>query len=123
MSAPSSAKRIAELNDQLRTRAGILVANGAGNPKGLIVITRGIVELGVERQCEILNRVRSFDEFTEDNDPYGEHDFGSIDVAGVGKVFWKIDYYADQTCRYGSEDPADPDRTFRVLTTMLAEEY
>jgi hypothetical protein len=26
------------------------------------------------------------------NDPYGEHDFGSFELAGE-KFFWKIDYY------------------------------
>ena len=123
MSASSNAKRIAELNDQLRARAGLPVANGAGIPQGLIVLTRGIVELAPERQCEIFAMVRSFDRFTEDNDPFGEHDFGSFVVLGVGKVFWKIDYYADRSCAFGSEDPADPDRSFRVLTIMLASEY
>ncbi|WP_257187520.1 MULTISPECIES: DUF3768 domain-containing protein [Bradyrhizobium] len=28
---------------------------------------------------------------TEENDPHGEHGFGSFDLVGQ-KVFWKIDY-------------------------------
>ena len=52
---------------------------------------------------------------------HGEHDFGSFEVAGE-KFFWKIDYY-DERCEFGSEDPADPEKTMRVLTIMFADEY
>jgi len=65
--------------------------------------------------------VRRFDAFTPDNDPHGEHDFGSF-THQRHKLFWKIDTY-DATCEFGAEDPADPTRTTRVLTIMLAEEY
>jgi Protein of unknown function (DUF3768) len=46
-------------------------------------------------------------DFNTNNDPYGEHDFGSFELAGE-KFFWKIDYY-DSLCEFGSEDPGDPD--------------
>jgi hypothetical protein len=68
-----------------------------------------------------MQRVTTFDDFTPDNDPYGEHDFGSFEADGH-KVFFKIDYY-DKALAYGSENPADPAVTERVLTIMLASEY
>ena len=80
------------------------------------------------RRCPALGREGDGDpagrdvlDFTEDNDPHGEHDFGSFELAGR-KFFWKIDYY-DANMEFGSEDPADPAKTTRVLTIMLAEEY
>ena len=63
----------------------------------------------------------AFDKFTGDNDPYGEHDFGSVEVGGNG-VFWKIDCY-DLALTNHSPDPTDPSVTARVMTVMLAEEY
>ena len=67
-------------------------------------------------------RVRDFDNFTEENDPYGEHDFGAFEVEGVGRIFFKVDYY-DTDYSGGSDDPTDLEKTRRVLTVMLAEEY
>lgn len=113
-----TAKRIAELNDRLRTALGIC----CGVP-GMVVMTRGIADLDANLKVLVLKQVRAFSDFTEDNDPYGEHDFGALDIKGAGKVFWKIDYYADAECQYGSEAPEDPEQTFRMLTIMLAGEY
>ena len=44
---------------------------------------------------EVSVGVRDYAEFNEDNDPYGEHDFGSLKVAGE-KIFWRIDYYDEK---------------------------
>lgn len=119
---PSRSQRIAELNDQLRSRIQIPVF---GKPQvlGAIYITCSIANLNPIIQAVIVGKIRKFNDFTEDNDPYGEHDFGSLDITDVGKVFWKIDYYADSTYQQGSEDPADPSKSYRVLTIMLADEY
>lgn len=99
------------LNDGLRCR-------GLG---GQLAITRGVLAMGQSIVPEVVEAVRSFDAFTPDNDPYGEHDFGSIEITG-SKIFWKIDYY-DRNLQWGSPDPADPAVTTRVLTVMLASEY
>ncbi|MCB1094692.1 MAG: DUF3768 domain-containing protein [Verrucomicrobiae bacterium] len=113
-------KRIRELNDQLRSRCGVPIF-GEGVPGGFL-FTPGIASLLPEIQIAIWAEVRNFSAFTEENDPYGEHDFGAFTIEGAGKVFWKIDYY-DHDRVHGSEDPADLSKTFRVLTIMLAEEY
>jgi len=55
------------------------------------------------------------------NDPWGEHDFGAVEIDGE-KAFWKIDCY-DRTLTAGSENPANEALTHRVLTIMLASEY
>ena len=116
------AVRIAALNDEFRQAAG-LTRMGPGAVPGRYVMTRGIATLSEEAQVEILDRVRNFSDFKPANDPHREHDFGSIELTGGDEVFWKIDYYADAEMEYGSEDPADPNRSFRVLNLMLAAEY
>jgi hypothetical protein len=104
--------KISALNDALRAIA-------AGN--GRIYVTAGIAALPMQDQVEIMSRVREFADFTAENDPYGEHDFGSFDYDGK-KIFWKIDYY-DRDLKFRSPDPADESMTTRVLTVLLAEEY
>lgn len=84
-------------------------------------MTYGVSQLDDHITDLVFAAVRDFDTFTEDNDPYGEHDFGSV-VVGTQKFFWKIDYY-DQRLEYASSDPTNSDVTERVLTIMLAEEY
>lgn len=111
--------RIADLNDRLRSSVGMPVF---GKSPGKVYMTAGIAALPPETQICIMAEVRGFSDFTEDNDPYGEHDFGSFDYPGAGRILWKIDYYAPDM-RHGSEDPADPEKTVRVLTVMLATEY
>ena len=81
-------------------------------------VTKGVASLAPFVN-DIFVRVRDFKEFTEDNDPYGEHDFGSFEIVGI-RIFWKIDYY-DQELK-GFCDPIDPECR-RQLTIMRAEEY
>lgn len=104
-------ERIRALNDRLRrTHTG-----------GMVVLTTGIRALGEAAVRELLEAVAQFDSFGAENDPWGEHDMGSLEFLSR-RVFWKIDYY-DSTLTGGSPDPSDPELTQRVLTIMLAEEY
>jgi hypothetical protein len=105
--------RIRKLNDALRT---------SFDPKlGNIVMTSGVDALASDVKAMAIRKVATFSDFTADNDPHKEHDFGSFDLAGQ-KFFWKIDYY-DSSLAFGSDDPSDPEQTTRVLTLMLAEEH
>ena len=103
--------RTRALNDALRTSL-------AG---GSIMLTRAVAALGAEAQREILEAVRRYDEFDADNDPYGEHDFGAVEIRGT-RIFFKIDDY-DRDYAFASPDASDENLTRRVMTIMLAEEY
>ena len=89
--------------------------------QGTLVLTQGIRSNTKEDLEAIITKVRTFDTFDENNDPYGERDFGAFDYKGK-KIFWKIDYY-DQEFLYLSPDASNPRVTNRVLTIMYAEEY
>lgn len=43
-----------------------------------MVLTRCVQSLPDDDRKELLKQVQEFKNFTEDNDPYGEHDFGAI---------------------------------------------
>ena len=103
--------RIRALNDALRRSL----------TGGVLMMTRGVIALGSARQLRILEAVAAFDAFDSDNDPYGEHDFGALEVEGA-RILFKIDYL-DQALAGHSPDPADPSVTTRVLTIMLQSEY
>lgn len=104
--------RIRELNDRFRT-------TGRGN--GSIVVTEGVQAKGLPFVRQALDAVRTFNAFTKDNDPWGEHDFGAFEIEGE-TLFWKIDMY-DLSLTMGSPNPANEAVTARVLTIMMAHEY
>ena len=88
---------------------------------GQVVMTQGVDALPIDTKARVLLAVQSFSNFTKDNDPHREHDFGNFNVEGE-TYFFKVDYYA-LDMEGGSEDPADPNVTARVLTIMRADEY
>jgi hypothetical protein len=83
MDTSAATARIAHLNDLCRTAMGVA---------SHLVQAAGINSLPAAVQSAIRDRVERFAEFTPDNDPYGEHDFGAFEHAGE-RIFWKIDYY------------------------------
>src|SRR5271157_4027669 len=90
------AERIRDLNDELRT-------TGCG---GKTYLTRGLIEKGADFIAKATAAVRSFDAFSEDNDPWQEHDCATLDVDGETIIF-KIDYF-DLNMEALSPDAADP---------------
>ena len=114
----STSDKIRALNDEFR-RLGPLY--GRRQFDGVWLLTSGVQANGPAFTWEALITTQTFDAFTADNDPHGEHDFGSFKIA-VERVFWKIDYLQRGT-QFGAEDPADNATTCRMITIMLAEEY
>ena len=111
MTTESKTERIRALNDAFRrTFVG-----------GAVMITAGVEAMPLDQRRSLLQKVRVFEAFSEENDPHAEHDFGAVDEAGE-RFFWKVDYY-DRNTEHGSPDPADPAVTTRVLTIMRADEY
>ncbi len=110
------AAAIAAQNDLFRTSLG-----ETPNLPGQMVLTQGVAALPPIEHIEVIRSVARFDTFNEDNDPHGEHDFGAFEVRG-NRYFWKIDLYANDL-RHGSDDPTNPEKTYRILTVMLASEY
>jgi len=120
--------RIARLNDLARRAMGVTCT---------AVATAGFRSLPDADQSQVRELIETFDAFTDDNDPHGERDFGSIYQLRDGswtterprarddereRVFWKLDYY-DRNMEFASEDAANPVITRRVLTIMLSDEY
>jgi hypothetical protein len=85
------------------------------------ISARRFSELPLDLKARAILAVQSFAAFDADNDPHQQHDFGDFEIAGE-KYFFKIDYYNNDMSA-GSEDPADPDVTTRVLTIMHVSEY
>ena len=104
---------IQEQNDSFR--------QSPDSTRGRTLITRGIAAMNPQRQQAIIRKVKNYNQFPKGDDPYGEHDFGAFNH-DADRLLWKIDYY-DTDYQWGSDDPADPAATRRVLTIMLASEY
>ena len=112
----SRAETIAKLNDRCRhgldRTARILITRSC-----LGEFANGSTLGGLLAQAELIATVRKHDFAGSDA---VERDRGQLEFRGA-TVFFRIDYY-DLDLTYGSEDPADPRVTRRVMTIMLRED-
>ena len=86
---------------------------------GTVMLSAGVIAFGASNQARIIAAVRACTFDTDD--PFDDHSIGDLEVAGH-RIFFKLDYY-DPTMSFLSDDPADPAKTVRVITIMLADEY
>ncbi|EXS70597.1 DUF3768 domain-containing protein [Sphingobium sp. Ant17] len=128
MQNPEQIDAIRRLNDAARAIPGVTSVTN---------VTMGFQALCDADRSAALVLIARFSKFDDNNAPYGEHDFGAVFRLASGDwtqdrpdddkviavtVFWKIDYY-EPNLAFGSEAPWDEDRTKRVLTIMLSNEY
>ena len=98
--------KIIELNDQLR----------ATFKGGRVQMTPSVYELDDRLRGRALSVLARYSTFHADS----EHDWGTFIFAGFS-FEWRIEYRgADGGAR--SPDPADPDKTFRVLTLYAIDD-
>lgn len=92
-----------------------------------LVITRNCLETIAgdgSSVAELAAQIRIFSALSEWKPPEGdrsERDLGYLQIDGH-KIIFKVDYYAPDL-QWGSEDPADPEQTIRVITVMLPSDY
>ena len=110
---------IAAQND--RFRRDIAFPGEIDVPEGIVVVTKGIEDQGPVFKVRALRKIAAFTDFTVDSDPDGCHEMGVIEVQTL-TVWFKIELY-DENYEAGSESPADPSRTRRVLTVLFPDEY
>ena len=108
----ATATTIADLNDRFRKGDRSL---------GKHMASARVNALTSEQQQELTRLVRVFNDFTEENDPYQKHNFGSLKFENQ-LWYWKIDYF-DAEFEYGAEDPSDSRYCRRLLTIMHSSEY
>lgn len=102
---PMTANEIAVRNDRIRQLLPMT------HKADRFVVTSTLHAMGPEALQDAIRQTKAKTEFEPENDPYGEHDFGSFTLATGEKCFWKIDDYQGT------------DGIRCVMTLMLAEDY
>ena len=98
--------KVVALNDQLRTTF----------KGGRVQMTRSVYDLDDRMRGRALSVLARYNKF----DPASEHDCGVFIFAGFA-FEWRIEYRGKDGVGH-SPDPADPDRTMRVLTLYGTED-
>ena len=86
---------------------------------GMVTMTPTVDALPDKTKHFLILEVQNYNDFR--GDIYCEHDFGTIKLEGA-TYYFKIDYY-DKSYEKGSEDPANPALTNRVLLIMARQDY
>jgi hypothetical protein len=98
--------KVVALNDQLRSTF----------KGGRVQMTRSVYDLDDRLRGRALSVLARYNKF----DPASEHDRGVFIFAGFA-FEWRIEYRGKDGVGQ-SPDPADPDRTMRVLTLYVTED-
>jgi Protein of unknown function (DUF3768) len=102
----SDRAKIIELNDQLRTTF----------KGGRVQMTPSVYQLDDRLRGRALSVLARFNSF----DPASDHDWGVFIFAGFA-FEWRIEYRGKDGTGT-SPDPADPDKTLRVLTLYAVDD-
>ena len=92
--------KIAALNDAFRTTLS----------GGTVLLSVGVQELPDMVKAAAIRKVATFNDFNEDNDPHGEHDFGTFRLCG--RRFWSQERKRRTYRQPSADDHACP----RVVT-------
>ena len=118
---------IRRLNDMARTHPEIVNATWVMTPGVTALLVCELAEgepmepQSPQRMAALRQAIATFYDWSEGNDPYGEHDFGAFTLFGA-RLFFKIDYlHPDRETL--APVPGNIELCRRVLTVMLAEEY
>ena len=98
--------KIIKLNDRLR----------ATFKGGQVRLSRTVYDLDAQLRGRALHVLSRYNKFDDDS----EHDWGIFIFAGYS-FEWRIEY-RDKGGSGVSPDPADPEKTFRVLTLYAASD-
>lgn len=80
-----------------------------------VVLSERVAEISPDEIIKILLAVKNYHAFNTYNDPYGEHDYGEIELGDI-KYCWKFDYYDKDLATF-------KENGIRVLTIMEASEF